>query len=171
MSARMQVRTATIDDISQVLSLYKRVAAIPGGIARLDDEVDESYVRAFLSKANANDLALVVLDETEEVRAEIHAYTPGIYCFSHVLSDLTVVVDPCTQGMGVGRLLFEKFLTVVTEDHPEISRVELIARESNQKAIRFYESLGFRQEGILVSRIKNVDGSKESDIPMAWVRA
>ncbi len=167
----MQVRTATIDDISQVLSLYKRVAAIPGGIARLGDEVDELYVRAFLSKANANDLALVVLDETEEVRAEIHAYTPGIYFFSHVLSDLTVVVDPCFQGKGVGRLLFERFLTVVTKDHPDIGRVELVARESNQKAIRFYESLGFCREGIFVSRIKNVDGSVESDIPMAWMRA
>ena len=171
MSARMQVRTATMDDLFQVLSLYKRVAAVPGGIARLDDEVDESYVRAFLSKANDNDLALVASDESGEVRAEIHAYTPGIYCFSHVLSELTVVVDPCTQRMGVGRLLFERFLTVVTEDHPGISRVELIARESNQKAIRFYESLGFRQEGIFVSRIKNVDGTMESDIPMAWVRA
>lgn len=167
----MQIRTATIDDVSQVLSLYKRVAAIPGGIARLVDEVDESYVRAFLSKSNANDVSLVAVDESEKVTAEIHAYTPGIYCFSHVLSDLTVVVDPCTQGMGVGRLLFERFLTVVTEDRPDISRVELIARESNQKAIRFYESLGFCQEGKLVSRIKNVDGSMESDIPMAWVRA
>jgi len=167
----MRIRTATIDDVSQVLSLYKRVAAIPGGIARLVDEVDESYVRAFLSKTNANDVALVALDEFEKVTAEIHAYTPGFYCFSHVLSDLTVVVDPCTQGMGVGRLLFERFLTVVTEDRPDIFRVELIARESNQKAIRFYESLGFCQEGKLVSRIKNVDGSMESDIPMAWVRA
>lgn len=171
MSARMQFRTATMDDLSQVLSLYKRVAAIPGGIARLDDEVDESFVRAFLSKANANDLALVASDESGEVRAEIHAYTPGIYCFSHVLSDLTIVVDPCTQGTGLGRLLFERFLTFVREDHPEISRVELIARESNRKAIRFYESLGFCQEGILLSRIKNIDGSMESDIPMAWVRA
>ena len=167
----MQIRTATIDDVSQVLSLYKRVAAIPGDIARLVDEVDESYVRAFLSKSNANDVSLVAVDKSEKVTAEIHAYTPGIYCFSHVLSDLTVVVDPCTQGMGVGRLLFERFLTVVTEDRPDISRVELIARESNQKAIRFYESLGFCQEGKLVSRIKNVDGSMESDIPMAWVRA
>ena len=111
------------------------------------------------------------MDEFDDIIAEIHAYSPGLYCFSHVLSDLTVVVDPCTQGTGVGRLLFERFLRVVTEDRPDISRVELIARESNQKAIKFYESLGFCQEGILVSRIKNVDGSMESDIPMAWVRA
>ena len=167
----MQVRTARIGDTSQVLSLYKRVAMIPGGIARLVDEIDESYIRAFLSRATTNGVALVASDESAEIKAEIHAYTPGIYCFSHLLSGLTVVVDPCIQGMGVGRLLFEKFLTVVTEDHPDISRVELIARESNQKGIKFYESLGFRQEGILLSRIKNIDGSKESDIPMAWVRA
>ena len=53
----MQIRNATIDDTSQVLSLYKRVAAIPGGVARLVDEVDESYVRAFMSKGTADETA------------------------------------------------------------------------------------------------------------------
>ena len=35
----------------------------------------------------------------------------------------------------------------------------------------FYESLGFRQEGEFLSRIRNIDGSLESDIPMAWTRS
>jgi len=59
----------------------------------------------------------------------------------------------------------------VLEMRPDIQRVELISRESNRKAILFYESLGFRQEGEFVSRIRNVDGSLESDIPMAWTRS
>ena len=166
----MNIREATTGDAAGILALYQRVATISGGIARLVDEVSESYIEEFLSKAIANGLILVATDNTEEIVAEIHAYSPGLYCFSHVLSELTVVVDPGTQGNGLGREIFETFLLNVTDDHADISRIELIARESNQRAIRFYESLGFVQEGVFVSRIKDLDGSLESDIPMAWTR-
>ncbi len=54
----------------------------------------------------------------------------------------------------------------VRPDRPDITRIELIARESNRKAIRFYESLGFWIERELVAHIRNVDGSLESDIPL-----
>jgi len=58
----------------------------------------------------------------------------------------------------------------VRNKQPDILRVEFIARESNQREIRFYESLGFEQEGVLSSRTMNLDGSLESDIPMAWTQ-
>jgi hypothetical protein len=45
----MIVRDATVEDVSQVLSLHKRVASIPGGIARLSNDVSETYVREFLT--------------------------------------------------------------------------------------------------------------------------
>jgi ribosomal protein S18 acetylase RimI-like enzyme len=166
----MQVRTATIEELPQVLGLYRRVAANPGGLARLVDEIDDSHVHSFLSKAVANGLTLVAIDDRGEIIGEIHAYSPNLYCFSHVLSDLTIAVDPEHQGKGVGRLLFTRFLTTVTKEYPYITRVELIARESNEAAMCLYESLGFRVEGKMKSRIRNVDGTLEADIPMAWIR-
>ncbi len=166
----MNMRFATPDDTPEVLSLYRRVAQVPGGIARLAHEVSEAYVRSFLSKAEAAGIALVVHDEFGGIIAEIHAYRPGLYCFSHVLSDLTIVVDPAHQGSGVGRKVFEAFMNNVSERQADISRVELIARRSNRKAIRFYKSLGFNQEGELTGRIRSPDGGFESDIPMAWSR-
>ena len=53
---------------------------------------------------------------------------------------------------------------------PDITRVELIVRQSNDRALRFYESLGFQREGELRLRIRNPDGSLDADIPMAWIR-
>jgi ribosomal protein S18 acetylase RimI-like enzyme len=64
--------------------------------------------------------------------------------------------------------LFRSLLDRVFDERPDISRIELIARESNSKALEFYESLGFRREGRLVGHIRNVDGSLESDIPVGW---
>jgi len=58
----------------------------------------------------------------------------------------------------------------VKEDRTDILRVELIARESNKKAIEFYEKLGFVIEGRFARRIASVGGGFEDDIPMAWSR-
>ena len=40
--------------------------------------------------------------------------------------------------------------------------------DTNERALAFYESLGFSREGELRDRVLNPDGSLESDIPMAW---
>lgn len=164
----MHIRASRFEDQVPIWVLYRRVAANPGGIARLSNEVDRSYVAQFLSNASDRGLALVAQDDDGRIIGEIHAYAPDLYCFSHMLSELTIVVDPAYQCRGIGRQLFERFLHIVTTKFEHIQRVELIARESNRAAIRFYESLGFQREGKLAGRILNVDGSIECDIPMAW---
>ena len=169
-SSSMKIRMTSTADLPAVVTLYRNVAAIPGGLARLADEVNESWVSDFLTRCRTNGLSLVTQAESGEIVGEIHAYSPGLFCFSHVLTDLTIAVAPEAQGQGVGRLLFETFMGHVVEMLPDIQRVELISRESNRRAILFYESLGFQQEGEFVARIRNSDGSLESDIPMAWTR-
>jgi len=169
--SRVRIRPSEMADLDDVLVLYRRVARIPGGLARLEDEISKDYVAGFLAAAHARGLSLVAESEEGQIIGEIHAYTPGLFCFAHVLSDLTIAVDPGVQGSGLGRRLFERFMAMVRDERSDVARVELIARESNARAIRFYETLGFQQEGVFISRIRNLDGSIESDIPMAWVRA
>ena len=163
------VRPAAAGDRDAIYELYRKVASEPGGLARLVDEVDELYVAGFLSAALERGLSFVAEVDGDLV-GEIHAYAPGIFCFGHVYGDLTIAVDPAAQGAGVGRRLFERFMQVVHDERPDVQRVELIARESNLRAIQFYESLGFVREGVFHNRIRNLDGSFESDIPMAWGR-
>lgn len=166
----MIIRPTTASDTGGILRLYRRVAAVPGGLARLASEIDEDYVSGFVAKSLENGIALVAERSAEGIIGEIHASTAGLYCFSHVLSDLTIAVDPVAQGSGVGRSLFQSLLDRVIDERPDIKRVELVARESNRKALRFYESLGFCREGSLAGRIRNIDGSYECDIPMGWQR-
>ena len=61
-------------------------------------------------------------------------------------------------------------MKIIQNEMPEIKRVELIARESNNKAIVFYKSLGFKVEGCLRNRIDGVSHKLENDIPMGWIR-
>ena len=164
--ADMKIRAAKMNDVAAVLDLYKRVAQHPGGIARLAAEIDADYVESFLGRSIAQGIALVI-EADKQLVAEIHAARPEPACFSHVLSDLTIVVDPTMQGSGLGRRIFESLLHSAATDRSGILRIELIARQSNKRAIRLYRSLGFRVEGAMVGRIKNSDGSFEADIPMA----
>lgn len=166
----MKIRATTLADSAAILLLYQRVADIPGGLARLSDEISADYVQGFLSRALTGGLSYVAIAADGEIVGEIHAYTPGIFCFSHLLSELTIAVSPDVQGQGVGRRLFESFMSEVEHNRGEVLRVELIARESNAKAITFYESLGFSVEGRFERRIRNLDGRLEADIPMAWLR-
>ena len=166
----MDIQPLTVRHAPEVLALYQKVARIPGGLARLEREVERPYVESFIFSSLSRGLGFVAISEEEKLIGEIHAYSPELFCFSHVLSDLTIAVDPDAQGTGVGRQLFGKLMQWIVERMPEISRVELIARESNEKAIDFYESLGFIREGIFKDRIRNADGSLEADIPMGWTR-
>jgi len=172
MQLKYSVRRAEISDLHKIVVLYRAVAARSGGIARQADEVTETYVRNFIERCLETGIILTIEDpsDPETLVAEVHTCSPGIKVFSHLFSDLTVAVHPDYQGKGIGTLLFGTLLQEIKSNHPEISRVELIAKESNQKAIRFYKKFGFRAEGRLEKRISGKTGELEADIPMAWIR-
>ncbi len=165
----MEVIKTTINDIKLIYNLYKKVAAVPGGLARNSTEISEEYIESFIHKSISTGISLHV-KKNGRIIAEIHAYTPEINVFSHILSDLTICVDPDYQGHSYGRMIFSELIKVVKDKMLHIKRIELIARESNIKAIKFYESLGFVREGALRKRIYGVSGKYENDIPMGWLR-
>ncbi|HZG55711.1 GNAT family N-acetyltransferase [Paenibacillus sp.] len=66
---------------------------------------------------------------------------------AHV-AELAIAVHPDFQGRGVGRLLVE---TACREAKAEGKRkLSLRVMSTNEQAIRFYEKLGFREQGRLV---------------------
>lgn len=172
MQLEYRVRKAELSDLQKIVKLYRVVATRSGGIARQADEVTEMYVQNFIEICHDTGIILTIEDPSnpETLIAEVHTCRPGIRVFSHLFSDLTIAVHPDYQGKGLGSLLFQTLLQEIESKHPEIFRVELIVKESNQKAIRFYKRFGFRAEGRLEKRISDKKGELEADIPMAWIR-
>lgn len=167
---RYLIRKAIYTDWVQILELYKSVSAVLVGLARNNEEITEEYVKNFVSKSYQNGVQFVVLDIEAgcKIVGEVHCYQLDPKVFKHVLGELTIAVDPAYQSLGLGKELFESLLTYVQKERKGIYRIELIARESNQKAIALYEKLGFKKEGRMEGRIKNHLGEFEADIPMAW---
>ena len=165
------IRPAKPDNLFSIERLYKRVAAVEGGLARTESEITSEYIIDFVTKSQQNGVEFVaVQNESHQVVGEIHCYNTGLKVFAHVFGDLTIAVDPLYQRKGIGRKLFTQLLKEVKNNRPNILRVELIVRESNKHAVKFYESLGFKREGKLENRIRSVDGGFEADIFMAWRR-
>lgn len=163
------IRFAKLEDKEALLKLYKKVAKLTGGIARTKNEITKEYIQNNLINSIDNGICLVIDNpQNTTIIAEIHCYklTPSV--FDHILSKLTIVVDFDYQNQGLGNLLFTSLLGIIKEKRTDIMRVELIVRESNLKAITFYEKLGFKIEGRFEKRIDNGTKDFEDDIPMAW---
>lgn len=165
----MYIESATIGDMENIKSLYSEVAKHEGGIARFQEEITDEYIGDFIKNSMNSGIILVARNDSGEVIGEIHAYKSGLRVFEHVLSNLTIAISPDYQGKGIGKKLFLQLLETV-ENSPDILRVELIARESNKKAISFYQQLGFQIEGALRNKIKDSKGNLENDILMGWLK-
>lgn len=152
---------------SELISLYKDIAEISGGIIRIKDDINKEYVFGFLTHSINRGLILVAIIN-DKIVGEVHAYTPDIFAFQHLLTDLTIVVDPKYQGKGIGRQLFDEFLRIVKEKFHHILRVELYVREHNTHIVKFYESLGFINEGRQKNKIYKSESEFETPLHMAW---
>jgi ribosomal protein S18 acetylase RimI-like enzyme len=166
----LKIRQATSEDLTKIYALYKKVATESTGLARSGDEITGQYVEDFMKNSSDSGIELVTdhPENSSQIIAEVHCYKLVPKTFSHVLSELTIAVDPDFQGKGIGRMIFTHLLDLIKTNRPDIMRVELISREFNLKAISFYESLGFKREGRLEKRIRSNANEFEADVPMAW---
>lgn len=160
------IRKATIHDKEKLKSLYQNVAGVPGGLARTKDEITDDYINKTLSSGLNKGLFLVA-EYDNKIIGSMVKYNLEPKVFSHVLTEGSILIDPEFQGKGIGSKIITTFLKEIEEKHPEILRVEIIARETNP-AIKLYEKLGFKKEGRFENRIKGVTGKLEADIPMVW---
>ena len=164
---KIKIRHTKDQDYPELISLYRDVARISGGIIRTDSEIDFDYINMFIENSLKKGLSLAA-ERDSKIIGEIHAYTPDILAFRHMLSDLTIVIHPDYQNQGIGKKLFKKFLNTVQEEFKHILRVELYVREENTPIVSFYESLGFINEGRQKNKILNTANELETPLHMAW---
>jgi ribosomal protein S18 acetylase RimI-like enzyme len=161
------VRPAAPGDADAILALHRKVAAQPGGLARQPDEVTADYVSHAMAAASDGGVNLVAVDADGALCGELHVERMKIRIFAHVLTDLTVAVDPDWQGRGVGSALFRVLIETARSMSPPIGRIELGTGAANLGAQRLYQRLGFQIEGRMIGRGRYPDGHVEDDIVMA----
>lgn len=164
-------RSLKVDDAEALLELNHTIALIPGGFVRNEEEMNLEFVEKTIHRGVSGGIIIGAFERgSGRLMGAITSRQLALKAFEHVISNVTVGVHPDFQQKGVARRLLLDLLENVQMNREDITRVELIARESNQRQIAFYESIGFRREGVFEKRIRNPDGSYEADIPMGWTK-
>lgn len=161
--AHVSLRPLSMADAPALLVLMRRAE---GGLGRLPDEMDLQWMEEALSGALMGGLAIGAW-EGSHLAGMIKASRMPSVQFQHVLWDLTVAVDPASQGRGIGYRLFAELLANAATLTPRVERIELVVREGLTHAIRLYERLGFLREGRFERRFRLANGAYEADLPMA----
>lgn len=163
----MKIRKANISDREAIADIYRAVAANVSGIARRPHEITNTYVYSLLNRKEEDAVFLVAVDEDFEVVGAIISVKSGLEVYSHILSELTIVVKPEAQSKGIGRQLAFAFLEHVFNNRPDVMRVEMEVIHVLDR-IAAYEAVGFVKEGETKNRIRHKDGTFSNSILMAW---
>jgi ribosomal protein S18 acetylase RimI-like enzyme len=167
-----RIEPALRSDLPSIGVLLRDAAGISGGLVRAAGELSDDYIQHVVSRSLERGITLVArATDGSRLLGVVLAQFLGPRSLAHVLSELTLAVHSNSQGLGIGRSLMQGLIDTVTNQHPHILRVELLTRESNERARFLYGACGFREEGRFIGRIRNADGRLEADIPMAWTRA
>jgi RimJ/RimL family protein N-acetyltransferase len=164
------IRAAVPDDAAAVIACLKQVGAEStyltfGAEGRGLEEVEQRAALAQLLAAD-NALALVALDGERVVGNLV--FEGGARSRIRHTGELGISVLQAYAGKGLGRALLE-MLIEWAEGSGVIRKLDLRVRADNLNAIRLYERLGWRIEG-LVTRDLCVDGVYHDALYMGrWV--
>ncbi len=88
--------------------------------------------------------------------------------FNHQ-ADFGICILKDYWGYGIGRHLINAVL--VWADETNIEKLRLSVVETNESAIKLYESVGFKQEGLLIKDRKHADGYYYNTVLMGRLRS
>jgi RimJ/RimL family protein N-acetyltransferase len=163
----VNIRKATIGDREDIAEIYRAIARSIEGIARRPHEITDTYVYSLLNKKPSEVVFLVAVDEDDRVVGAVHGIKNGLEMYSHILSELTVLVRPDMQSKGIGHKLSFAFLDHVFNCRPDVMRVEMEVIDALDRC-DVYEAVGFVKEGMPKNRIRRPDGTFSDSVLMAW---
>ncbi|MCP4810316.1 MAG: GNAT family N-acetyltransferase [Proteobacteria bacterium] len=157
-------------------------------VAPEDAEAILEHTRVLTEDGRGMVFGLDELPSVDEVRSRIEKFLSDADCYLVAHDDdgligtidiariqrrrlvhngmLTMGVHPRAQGQGVGRALVEAALAWAEVNGVE--RVELYTLDSNVRAQKLYESVGFRLAWRRDAFHRRPDGTLEADLVMEW---
>lgn len=138
----MNTRFATLDDLPTILEIEQAAHFHPW---------PESVLRRYLSKENT---CWVLEDKQKIVAYAVNTLIVG------EAELLMIAVAPKQQGRGYGRQLMTAIYQYLQSQQAE--QWFLDVRESNEKAINLYESMGFSQAGVRTNYYPSAKGDEDA---------
>lgn len=146
----LHLRKAEVADIPTLISIEQSVTGSKLYSAML---TNEEWIEALGKNTTylIEDNKLIVGNISYELKSESHAYIDGLVVMSEF------------QGKGIARKAIEMLL----EKLKDIKVIDLVTHPDNVKAVKLYESFGFKTE----ERIENYFGDGEPRIKMVFKKS
>ncbi len=122
-------------------------------------------IEGFVKESVAIDAVQFVALDGQRVVGWADIFPAWAHAVAHTGS-LGMGVLPGYRGLGIGRRLLQACINKATGKG--ITRIELEARADNERAIRLYESMGFKHEA-LKRRAMRFDGVYYDAVQMSWL--
>ena len=161
----LKIRSARLEDAAILAAAERTIAETPGLlISRPSELILESFEEKILELSKVGCYVVAQKDGTVVGHALLDPLP--LAAISHVFR-LTIVVHPGFQSQGVGEALMRYLMDWATRT-PQVGKIELLVRATNERAMRLYTKLGFVVEGRFRKRLRLPDGEFVDDIAMAW---
>ena len=135
----IKIRKFEYSDISKISEIIKKVFCNPWSDSYLKKITDQYPNGFFVAEKNKEIVGFVMGYEKEKGLGWIKI----------------IAVDPEYQGQGIGSLL----MNFIVEKLISFPKIGLRVRTNNEKAIVFYQNLGFRIESTINNYFKNGDNA------------
>jgi ribosomal protein S18 acetylase RimI-like enzyme len=145
---KINLRRAEAGDIDDILALEKSLDGTKIYSALTDRKELEEEIKSTIFYVMEKD-GKIVGDTAYEMKGENHAYIDGL------------VVSPEFQGQGIAR----QAMTMILEELKNIKVIDLVTHPENERAIKLYESIGFKKVG---EPIENYYGDGQPRIKMVF---
>jgi ribosomal protein S18 acetylase RimI-like enzyme len=157
----MNIRLATTSDATILCQAEQAIAATPGRLVSLPDELQ---VENFVTMIQKSTTRYIVVEQNNELIGHAFLEQMGLKAVAHIMR-LTIAVHEGYQGQGVGKLMMNHLIDWA-KSTPSVEKIELHVRATNQAAIALYKNLGFVEEGRIKRRIKISESQYLDDLTM-----
>jgi putative acetyltransferase len=136
------IRKALAADLDFIYGLYMHPKVNP---FLLYEEMPREQFKPIYEDLLAKGAKYIFMDEDQAVG--MFKLIPLTHRCDHIVYLGGFAIDPSVSGKGYGHKMLEAILS--HSNQHGFKRVELSVTLTNERAIRLYEKLGFRQEGIM----------------------
>ena len=160
------IRSARVDDAATLCAAEQAIAETPG---RLISRPEELRLEAFVSlieKLSGGAGCYLVAEDNGACVGHALLNPMELIALAHVYR-LTIVVHPGHSGKGIGTALMRSICEWATCS-PQVHKIELLVRSTNERALSLYRKFGFVEEGRLRDHVRLPDGSYIDEVSMGW---
>jgi RimJ/RimL family protein N-acetyltransferase len=160
------IRPARIEEAAILCSAEREIAQTPGLLISRPEELRPETFSALIEKLTNGAGWYVVAEENGACVGHALLNPMELSAVAHVFR-LTIVVHPGQSGRGIGTLLMQS-LCDWAKNSPQLHKVELLVRATNERALSLYRKFGFIEEGRFRERVRMPDGTFVDEIAMGW---